>query len=72
MIQKITLPGTDAVRNVQPGAKENFVVCDLPGFAEFADQVPRAKRWADAAEMKWYGGIRRDGLRRVPGCGALR
>ena len=41
MIQLIKLPAVDAVLDEQPRAKENFVLCDLPGFADFADQVPR-------------------------------
>jgi hypothetical protein len=54
MIQKIALKGTEAVTS---GASENFVLCDLPGFADFADQIPIGKRSANDARREWYGGM---------------
>src|SRR5438067_11986312 len=60
MIQTITLPGTEAVLSVQAGAKENFVLCDLPGFAEFADRVPGDKRSENDQRRDWYGGLSYD------------
>src|SRR5216684_3966470 len=60
MIQTITLPGTEAVLRVQGRAKENFVVCDLPGFAEFADRVPDKKRSENDQRKDWYGGLTYD------------
>ena len=44
MWEKHTLNGTDVVLTAQANAIENFVVCDLPGFADFADQLPTEKK----------------------------
>jgi hypothetical protein len=57
MIQTMTLPGAEAVLRVQARAKENFVVCDLPGFAEFADRVPGERRSDNDQRKDWYGGL---------------
>jgi hypothetical protein len=43
MLEKSTLNGTGEVLKAQPDAIENFVVCNLPGFADFADQLPPEK-----------------------------
>jgi hypothetical protein len=51
------LSATDEVLRVQRGATENFAVCDLPGFAEFADRVPEKERAATAERIKWWGGM---------------
>jgi hypothetical protein len=37
------------------GAMENFVVCDIPGFADFVESVPSDKRKAE--NRSWYGGM---------------
>jgi hypothetical protein len=34
---------------------ENFVVCDLPGFAEFANRVPKDERAASADRLRLVG-----------------
>jgi hypothetical protein len=60
MIHTTTLPGTEAVLSAQPRARENFVLCDLPGFAEFADRVPSQKRTGSAVRNGWYGGMSYD------------
>jgi len=60
MIQTITLPGTETVLRVQARAKENFLVCDLPGFAEFAGRVPGEKRSESDQRKDWYGGMSYD------------
>jgi hypothetical protein len=57
MIQIVTLKGTDTVQDEQPRAKENFVLCDLPGFVEFASRVPSEKRAASERRKAWYGGM---------------
>jgi hypothetical protein len=57
MIQKINLKGTEAVLSEQQRAKENFVLCDLPGFAEFAARLPSEKRAAHEVRKDWYGGM---------------
>jgi hypothetical protein len=71
MIQTITLPGTEAVLTVQARAKENFVLCDLPGFAEFADRVPRDKRSDDEQRKQWYGGLSYEHSLAAVHCGDL-
>jgi len=55
MIQTIALKATEAVLSVQRSAKENFVLLDLPGFAEFADRLPIGKR--NDTRNQWYGGM---------------
>src|SRR6266567_8102855 len=60
MIRTITLPGTETVLRVQARAKENFLVCDLPGFAEFAGRVPGEKRSESDQRKDWYGGMSYD------------
>jgi hypothetical protein len=57
MIQTISLAGTEAVLSDQARAKENFVLCDLPGFAEFAGRVPGEKRSESDQRKDWYGGM---------------
>ena len=39
MLEQKTLKATDAVLSTQPKAVENFVICDLPGFAQFASAL---------------------------------
>jgi hypothetical protein len=51
------LKATDEVLRTQPQAKENFVVCDLPGFAEFADRVPVKERTVSVERKEWWGGM---------------
>ena len=60
MFEKKTLKGTDEVLSVQRGAMENFVVCDLPGFADYADQLPIEKRAVGEEGTKWWGGMTYD------------
>ena len=60
MFEKKTLKGTDEVLSVQRGAIENFVVCDLPGFADYADQLPIEKRAVGEEGTKWWGGMTYD------------
>jgi hypothetical protein len=57
MIYKATLSATEPALNVQPEAREHFVLCDLPGLAEFAERVPQSKRACDASTLKWCGGM---------------
>jgi hypothetical protein len=57
MLEKSTLSGTDEVLKAQPDATENFVVCDLPGFADFADQLPTEKRKVGKEGTRWWGGM---------------
>jgi hypothetical protein len=57
MLELRTLKATDAVLSSQPKAIENFVVCDLPGFAAFADQLPANKR---GGSEQWWGGMTYD------------
>jgi hypothetical protein len=57
MIQIFSLNGTEAVLHEQRRAKEHFVLCDLPGLAEFADRLPSEKRAANEAREDWYGGM---------------
>jgi hypothetical protein len=57
MLELRTLKATDAVLSSQPNAIENFVVCDLPGFAAFADQLPANQR---AGSQQWCGGMTYD------------
>ncbi len=57
MIQILKLNGTERVLEEQPKAKENFVLCDLPGFAEFAERAPMEKRAASQSAMRWFGGM---------------
>src|SRR5260370_7311882 len=71
MIQTIALPGTEAVLRVQARAKENFVVCDLPGFAEFADRVPGERRSGNDQRRDWYGVLSFDRSLPARRCGDL-
>ena len=71
MIQTMGLKGTEAVRDEQPRAKENFVLCDLPGFAEFADRVSEEKRAASETRKDWYGGMSYDRSVEAVRCGDL-
>ena len=57
MLEQKTLKATDAVLSTQPKAVENFVICDLPGFAQFADRLPTNKR---AGSEQWWGGMTYD------------
>jgi len=57
MLEKSTLNGTDEVLKAQPNAIENFVVSDLPGFADFADQLPAEKQRVGKAGTQWWGGM---------------
>jgi hypothetical protein len=57
MIQTLKLNGTESVLEEQPKAKENFIVCDLPGFAEFAERVPSERRATNQGAKKWFGGM---------------
>ncbi|MGB6535284.1 MAG: hypothetical protein WBF58_04905 [Xanthobacteraceae bacterium] len=57
MFVKTTLEATEAVIRSQPKAIENFVVCDLPGFADFADQLPAERRVVGREGTRWYGGM---------------
>ncbi len=57
MFEKTTLNGTDEVLKAQPGATENFVVCELPGFADFADQLPTEKQKVGKEGARWWGGM---------------
>jgi hypothetical protein len=54
MLEQRTLKATEAVLSIQPRAIENFVVCDLPGFAQFADRLPGIKR---VGSDQWWGGM---------------
>ena len=54
------LQATGEVLREQQKAIENFVVCDLPGFAEFAEQVPTDRRVASADRTQWWGGMTYD------------
>jgi hypothetical protein len=69
MFLKTTLEGTEAVRRSQPNAIENFVVCDLPGFADYADQLPREKRNVGQERAQWYGGMTYDQSLAAVRCG---
>src|SRR5215211_2489773 len=60
MIQSTTLTATEVVLKEQRRAEENFVLCDLPGFAEYADRLPPEKRTADDQRIRWYGGMTYD------------
>ena len=57
MLEKSTLNGTDEVLKAQANAIENFVVCDLPGFADFADQLPTEKQRVGKEGARWWGGM---------------
>jgi hypothetical protein len=57
MFLKTTLEGTEAVLRAQPNAIENFVVCDLPGFADFADQLAPESRTIGKERIRWCGGM---------------
>ena len=57
MLEQKTFKATDAVLSGQPKAIENFVICDLPGFAQFADQLPCNKR---IGSEQWWGGMTYD------------
>ena len=57
MLEKNTLSGTDVVLTAQANAIENFVVCDLPGFADFADQLPTEKQRVGKEGTRWWGGM---------------
>ncbi len=57
MLEQRSLKATEAVLTIQPKAIENFVVCDLPGFAAFADRLPTDKR---AGSEQWWGGMTYD------------
>jgi hypothetical protein len=57
MLEQKTVKATDTVLAAQPKAIENFVVCDLPGFAQFADRLPSNKR---AGSGQWWGGMTYD------------
>jgi hypothetical protein len=54
------LKATDEVLREQRKATENFVVCDLPGFADFADRLPRDRRVAGGNRTQWWGGMTYD------------
>jgi hypothetical protein len=54
------LKATDNVLREQRKAVENFVVCDLPGFADFAERLPRARRVAGTGRTQWWGGMSYD------------
>ena len=60
MIQTLRLNGAESVLEEQPKAKENFVLCDLPGFAELAERVPKEKRATSESAKKWCGGMSYD------------
>jgi len=60
MFEKRVLEGTDDVLRSQRNATENFIVCDLPGFAAFAHQVPSEMRVAGKEANQWYGGMTYD------------
>jgi hypothetical protein len=60
MFEVKRLRATDEVLREQRNAVENFVVCDLPGFADFADRVPRDRRTATAKRAQWWGGMTYD------------
>jgi hypothetical protein len=57
MLEQRSLKAAEAVLTIQQKAIENFVVCDLPGFAHFADQLPTDKR---AGSEQWWGGMTYD------------
>ncbi len=57
MLEKKTVSGTDDVLKAQPSAIENFVVCDLPGFADFANQLPTEKQKVGKEGTRWWGGM---------------
>jgi hypothetical protein len=57
MLEQRTLKATEAVLRTHPKAIENFVVCDLPGFAVFADRLPANKR---GGSEQWWGGMTYD------------
>ena len=57
MLAKRTVNGTDDVLKAQPGAIENFVACDLPGFADFAEQLPAEKQKVGKEGTRWWGGM---------------
>jgi hypothetical protein len=57
MIQTMRLNATESVLEEQAKAKENFILCHLPGFAEFAERVPREKRATTESAKKWFGGM---------------
>jgi hypothetical protein len=54
------LKATDEVLREQRKTIENSVVCDLPGFADFANQVPRDRRVAGTDRTQWWGGMTYD------------
>lgn len=54
MLDQTTIRATDTVLSTQPKAIENFVVCDLPGFALFADRLPVNRR---NGREQWWGGM---------------
>jgi hypothetical protein len=57
MFEKSTLNATDEVLTAQPSAIENFVVCDLPAFADCADQLPTEKQNVGKEGTRWWGGM---------------
>ena len=57
MLEQKTVEGTDEVLTAQPSAIENFVICDLPGFADFADQLPTEKKNVGKEGTRWWGGM---------------
>jgi hypothetical protein len=57
MLEQRTLKATEEVLNAQPKASENFVICDLPGFAAFSDRLPADKR---SGREQWWGGMTYD------------
>jgi hypothetical protein len=71
MLQILRLDGADSVRDERPDAKENFVLCDLPGFADFADRVPHESRHRGKANDKWSGGMSHERSIEAVRCGDL-
>src|ERR1044072_43451 len=72
MQNQMTLPAIEAVRARHPGARDHFLICDMPGFADAADRVPTTHRGDGGA---WFGGktfaesldnVRRGDLSGVP------
>ncbi len=60
MLEIKRLNANEEVLREQRNAVENFVVCDLPGFAEFSDRLPTDRRTAGTGRKRWWGGMTYD------------
>jgi hypothetical protein len=53
MQNAISLPAIDSVLAVRPGARDNYLVCDMSGFIAAAESVPQCERGSGGS---WFGG----------------